>query len=75
MNRKRRKKITDVIESLNNCVSRLEDVKEEEDDSRSEIPENLQNGDSYIFSEECSDKIDDALEDIKGAVSTLEEIL
>lgn len=74
MNAKRRKKIKDVIKRLSDCKDDLESIKEDEDEARDNIPEPLQNGDAYCESEECSDKIGDAISDIKDVVDSLENI-
>lgn len=74
MNRERRKRIQQIITQLNTCSGDLSSVKDDEDYARDNTPENLQGGEAYCISEECSDKIDDALSDIQQAVSTLEEI-
>lgn len=74
MNVKRRKKIKDVIKRLNDCKDDLESIKGDEDEARDNIPEPLQNGDTYCESEECSDKIEDAISDIKDVVESLENI-
>ena len=74
MNDKRRKRISEVVARLESCSTDLESIKDEEDETRDNIPENLQNGDRYCESEECSDKIDDAISDIRSAIDGLGEI-
>lgn len=74
MNRERRTKIRKVTRQLEACADTLSSIKYEEDESRENVPENLQGGKAYCESEEISDKIDDALSDIQEAVNTLEEI-
>ncbi len=74
MNKTRRKELQNIISKLNTCSEELTSLKEDEDFSRENIPENLQNGETYTTSEECSDKIDSALSDIQQAVSTLEDV-
>ncbi len=74
MNDKRRKRIREVVARLESCSTDLESIKDEEDETRDNIPENLQNGDRYCESEECSDKIDDAISDIRSAIDGLGEI-
>lgn len=74
MNNNRRKRIQNVIEQLNTCSSTLEDIKAEEDETREDIPENLQGAETYCLSEECSDKIEDAISGIQEVVSNLENI-
>lgn len=74
MNKERRKQIKKIVDNLKKCSDDLSSVKDEEDYSRENIPDNLQEGETYCISEECSDKIDDALSDLQQAVDTLEEI-
>ncbi len=74
MNKQRRERIREVINQLESCADDLEAIKEEEDDARDRIPENLQDGDAYCASEECSDKIEDAISDIRAVVVNIEDI-
>lgn len=74
MNKNRRTRIKGIITRMNGLADELEDVKFDEDLARDNTPENLQGSDAYCDSEDCSDKIEDAISDIRQAVSTLEEI-
>lgn len=74
MNKSRRNRIKQVIAQLETCTNDLEAVRDEEDETRENTPENLQGGEAYCESEASSDRIEDALSDIQSAVSTLEEI-
>lgn len=74
MNKERREKIKQVIEKLNGCANELDDIKYDEDFARDNTPENLQGSEAYCTSEDCSDKIEDAISDVRQAASTLEEI-
>lgn len=74
MNDKRRQRIRYVVQQLTSCTSSIELIKDEEDYSRDNIPENLQSGEKYCTSEECSDKLEDALIDIKQVINALESI-
>lgn len=74
MNKDRRKKIAETIDKLRQCSGNLYDIKNEEDDSRENIPENLQSSEFYCYSEECSDNIDEAISEIDSAISSLEDI-
>lgn len=74
MNKKRRTKISNVIKRLNDCKDDLESIKEDEDEARENIPEPFQDCDTYCESEECSDKIEDAISDLKDIVQSLENI-
>jgi len=74
VNKERRERIKKVIGTLDGCSEDLSLVKDEEDDMRENIPENLQGGEAYCESEEYSDKIEEALSDIQSAIDSLEEI-
>lgn len=74
MNKERRQRIKEIIVKINGCANELSDIKFDEDYARDNIPENLQNSATYTESEDCSDKLDDAISDIQQAASTLEEI-
>ena len=52
----------------------LSSIRDEEDEARDNMPENLQDSDKYSESEECSDKMQDALDSGEEAVSVLEEL-
>ena len=74
MNYKRRKRIHNVIERLSGCKSDLESIKEEEDETRDNIPESLQKSNMYCDSEECRDKIEDVISDLGDVIESLENI-
>lgn len=74
MNRERRKRISKVIATISGCADELDDIKYDEDYARESTPENLQGSDAYCTSEDCSDKIEDAISDLRQAASTLEDI-
>lgn len=74
MNDKRRKRIREVIHDLSIVSSKLESIKDDEDDARAEIPENLESGEIYIESEKSSDIIGDAISELNEITKSLEEI-
>lgn len=74
MNKERRQRIQKVITQLRGCADELEDINFDETLARDNTPENLQGGEAYCASEDCSDKIEDAISDVRQAASTLEEI-
>ncbi len=74
MNKQRRQRIKEVITQLETCADNLETVKSDEDEARENIPENLQDGEAYCTSEECSDKIEEAMSDIRAVIENLEDI-
>ena len=75
MNKARREKISDIVTRLRDCRSEIESVQTEEDDSRYNMPENLEGSQRYTDSEEASDALDSAGSDIDNAIDTLEEII
>ena len=74
MNKDRRDRIKDTIIILSNCKNDIERIKDDEDDARSNMPENLETSEKYEQSEEASDALDDAMSDIQGAIDTLENL-
>ncbi len=75
MNKCRRKSIKEITDKIKALMSQLEDIKDEEDEARENIPENLENSDVYKTSENCSDTIEDVISDIGGAINSILEIL
>jgi len=74
MNKKRREQIRLIITQLQSCANELEFTKDEEDESRENMPENLQHSDAYQHSEDCSDILMDAVESINDTINDLEGI-
>jgi len=74
MNQERRKRISEAITNIRQNVSKLESIKDDEDDYRENIPENLQSGDAYQRSEECSDALQNAIDSIGEAADELDQI-
>lgn len=74
MNKERRQKIREAIAGISNISSALENVKDDEDASRENIPENLQEGEQYEISENCSEVLEDAICELNEISKSLEEI-
>ncbi|HIY98221.1 MAG TPA: hypothetical protein H9677_02445 [Firmicutes bacterium] len=74
MNKERRKKVAQIVEQLDSCASELEEIKYEEDEARDNIPESLQGGEVYGRSEECSDTLEDAIDEIRNVIDNLNEV-
>lgn len=75
MNKTRRQQIKTILTQISVLIEKLDNIKTCEDDTRSNIPENLENSEAYQKSEEFSDAISDAISDIQNAVSALEDTL
>lgn len=74
MNKERRQELGEVIDYLDDAIVRLEEIRDDEQDSFDDLPEGLQNsrtGDSMLnaidqLEEFCSD-----IEKVKGKVSDM----
>ena len=82
MNNKRRKELRKAIEIIETALDIVNQVKDEEEDSMYNYPENLQGTETYENMEVAVDTMDDAISNIddrissqNAAVSLLEEIL
>lgn len=68
MNKQRRKTLNQIYDKLAELRDLLEEVKEEEEEYRDNMPENLQNSERYEIAENACDNLD-------SAVCSLEEVL
>ena len=75
MNKLRRKTLQKIFDQLSDLREEIEAVKEEEDGSRENMPENLQGSEHYEQSETASSNMDDAMEYISSACDSLESVL
>lgn len=75
MNNKRRKKLQGAISFLNNASRIIDSVRDEEDDSMSNMPENLQETERFEKMENAVDALGDALDDISSAISSIESAM
>lgn len=75
MNNTRRKNLMAIIEKLESLQSDLEYIKEEEDECRDCMPENLQESQRYYDSEAASGAMDEAIESIYSAIESIQEAI
>lgn len=82
MNNKRRKNIAEIISQLNslsekveNILSDIEIVKDEEEECLENIPENLQESERYNQVEEAADNLNTAYDMCQDVVGNIEEII
>ena len=68
MNKNRRKRIADLRERIDIIKNELEEVMEEEQDARDNLPNNLQDS-------EKAEKMDDTIGSIEYAIGNLEETI
>lgn len=75
MNKLRRKALQEIFDKLSDLREEIESVKDEEDESRENMPENLQGSERYEQSETASYNMDEAMEYISSACDSIESIL
>lgn len=74
MNRQRRKELARIYNVLQDCVSDLECVRDEEQEAFDNLPESLQYSEKGELMEECVDNIESVITDLENVCSDLEEI-
>ena len=73
MNNKRRKELRRAIEIIETALDIVNQVKDEEEDSMYNYPENLQGTEKYENMETAVDTMDDAVSNIDDGISSLNE--
>lgn len=74
-NRRRTQILTNAIPLLDRVFDIVNNVCDEEQDALDNIPENLQSGSRYEKIEEAISFLEDAMDEIEGAVSNLQEAI
>ena len=75
MNKLRRKSLQEIFDKLSDLREEIESIKDEEDESRENMPENLQGSERYEQSETASYNMDEAMEYISSACDSIESVL
>ena len=75
MNKIRRKALQEIYDKLSDLREELETIKDEEDESRENMPENLQGSERYEQSETASGNIDEAMEYLSSACDSIERAM
>lgn len=75
MNNLRRKAIRKVIEMLDDARILLDEIREDEENYRDNIPENLSGSERYEKADEACYEMEDAVGTLEEMVSTLEEVI
>ena len=73
MNNKRRKELRRAIEIIETALDIVNQVKDKEEDSMYNYPENLQGTETYENMETAVDTMDDAISNIDDGISSLNE--
>ncbi len=74
MNILRRKRLAEILSSIEDLKSDLEDVLSEEEEYRDNIPENLQGSTRYEVADEACDSIQSAIDALDEATDYITEI-
>ena len=75
MNNQRRKEIKKIIDRLDIIKNEVEQICNDEEDYHDNIPENLQDSDRAMSSEEVIDNLNEVLENIENAIDNLESAM
>lgn len=73
MNDKKRQKLSKAMSLLREAADYVNDVKDDEDDALSNMPENLQYSDRYEKMEKAVDALEFAGESIESAIDNIDE--
>ncbi len=73
MNRLRRKELAEVISKIVEAKEALESLKEEEEEYRDNIPENLQGSEKYEIADTACDNLDTAVSSLDEAIEAIRE--
>lgn len=73
MNDARRKALRNIIEKLDDLMSDLECLKEEEEDYKDSMPENLQNPERYEKADEAISNLEEACDSLQSAIDYIDE--
>ncbi len=73
MNRIRRKALNDIKDQIEMLRCTLEQLAEEEEECRDNMPENLQGSERYEKADEACDSLNSALDSLDEAVEYIDE--
>mgnify|MGYP003311428840 CR=1 FL=1 len=73
MNKQRRKEIEKIYGIIEDMYNALEALKDEEEEYRDNIPENMQGGERYEIAASAISNMEDALEHMNEVMYCLEE--
>lgn len=72
MNQARRKQLDEIIGKAQILIEKLEAIKEEEEEYRDNMPENLQGTEKYEKSESACDSMQEAIDYLEDVVTAIE---
>ena len=75
MNKQRRTKLKEANGFLNQAIRIISSVKDEEQDSIDNLPENLQSSERYAIMENAIDQLEEAIDNIEQASENINNAL
>jgi Mg2+ and Co2+ transporter CorA len=75
VNDKKRKELAEAVRLLNMAEDIIDRVRDAEQDSRDNLPENMADGDRAISMEDAIDKLSDAIDEIDDAINRASELV
>ena len=74
MNKKQRKELGEVVTKLDDAITQLDWIRDDESYKLSNLPEYLENSEMYQKIEEAVDNIEEAIDLIKDGKELIEEL-
>ena len=75
MNKARRKALEEIADRLSVLMAELDSLKDEEEEYRDNMPENLQDGERYEKADSACSSLGDAIADLESAIGSVEEAI
>ena len=75
MNKLRRKDLSRVMDKIQDVLSELSSLQEEEEEYRDNMPENLQGSERYERADEACDNLCSACDSLEEAISYIEDAI
>ncbi|WP_430617207.1 hypothetical protein IGI86_001862 [Enterococcus sp. AZ188] len=75
MNRLRRARLQGVSDSISELIETLRDIRDNEENYKENMPENLYGSERYEKAEEAVEQIEEAIELLESATESIEEAM
>lgn len=75
MNKQRRIALNQISELISNVYEDLESCKDQEEEYRDNMPENLQGGERYEKADDAVNMLEEALESLQQAMDDIQEVV
>jgi hypothetical protein len=75
MNRLRRARLQGVSDSISELIGTLQDIRDNEENYKENMPDNLYGSERYEKAEEAVEQIEEAIELLESATESIEEAM